>query len=81
MRALWCTTCLTLCVFGLSLAQAAVAQTNGSPPISSSPITPSTSESRRAPSLRIITQNLECDFQKRMQRVSAPLISAPRAGR
>jgi hypothetical protein len=49
------------------------AKADGSPPISCSPITPATSESRRASSLRIVTQNLECDVQERMQRVSAPL--------
>jgi hypothetical protein len=53
------------------------AKADGSPPISCSPITPATSESRRASSLRIVTQNLECDVQERMQRVSTPLISSP----
>jgi hypothetical protein len=57
------------------------AKANGSPPISSSQITSATSESRRASSLRIVTQNLECDVHERMQRVSAPLISTPGAVR
>jgi hypothetical protein len=53
------------------------AEADGPPPISCSPITSATSEPRRASSLRIVTQNLECDVQERMQRVSAPLISSP----
>jgi hypothetical protein len=50
------------------------AKGDGSPSVSRSPITPATSESRRASSLRIVTQNLECDIQERMQRASASLI-------
>jgi hypothetical protein len=53
------------------------AEADGPPPISCSPITSATSEPRRASSLRIVTQNLECDVQECMQRVSAPLISSP----
>ena len=79
MRAFFVCNMPDVVCFGLTLAQAAVPQKPTDHHRSQQFGHLCQSQSRRASSLRIVAQNLECSFQERMQRApgASSLIPSP----